>query len=63
LRWLSRRIALSIKTVYRDLHPNMTEFADRPVAYNADATKAARRRAALAGYRLGGGVEGLFGEK
>ena len=34
-------------------HPNITTFADKPLGYEADAARAARRRAATAGYRLG----------
>jgi S1/P1 Nuclease len=58
--WAKESVALSIKTVYRDLDPYITEFADRPVAYDADATKAARRRAALAGYRLANELKDCF---
>jgi hypothetical protein len=61
--WAKESVDLSLRVVYRDLDPNITEFADRPVAYDADATRAARRRAALAGYRLGQELKGLFGEK
>jgi hypothetical protein len=51
------------KTFYRDLDPNVTEFADRLVAFDADARKAARRRAALAAYRLANELERLFGAR
>jgi hypothetical protein len=61
--WAKESVDVCLKVVYRDLDPNITEFADRPVAYDADASKAARRRAALAGYRLGVELKGLFGEK
>jgi hypothetical protein len=61
--WAKESVDLCLKVVYRDLDPNIKEFADRPVAYDADATKAARRRAALAGYRLAEELKGLFGEK
>jgi hypothetical protein len=61
--WAKESVDLCLKVVYRDLDPNITEFQDRPVAYDADATRAARRRAALAGYRLGQELKGLFGEK
>ena len=44
---------LAVDVAYRDLDPNVTSFADLPVAYEADAARAARRRAATAGYRLG----------
>jgi hypothetical protein len=61
--WAKESVDLCLKVVYRDLDPNITEFQDRPVAYDADATRAARRRAALAGYRLGAELKGFFGEK
>ena len=41
-----------LKTVYRDLDPEITNFADLPVGYEADAKRAGRRQVALAGYRL-----------
>jgi hypothetical protein len=58
--WDEESVQISLKTVYRDLDPNIVEFADRPVAYDAEATKAARRRAATAGYCLAEGLKGLF---
>jgi hypothetical protein len=40
---------ICIKTVYRDLDPEITTFADVPVGYEADGRRVARRRGALAG--------------
>lgn len=50
--WAEESIAASIQQVYHDLDPNILNFAEAPVGYDADARKVARRRAALAGYRL-----------
>ena len=44
----------------KNLDPAITKFADRPVCYEADARRAARRRAALAGYRLADELKRLF---
>jgi hypothetical protein len=49
-----------LKVVYRDLDPEITNFHELPVAYDAEARKAARRRAALAGYRLADELNRLF---
>lgn len=57
--WAEESVQISLKTVYRDLDPNIVEFADRPAAYDAEATKVARRRAALAGYRLAEQLKGF----
>lgn len=53
---------ISLMTVYNNLDPEVTTFADVPVGYEADATRSARRRAALAGYRLADELKRLFGE-
>lgn len=53
-------MAISLKTVYNNLDPNIMQFAERPVGYEADATRIARRRAALAGYRLADELRRLF---
>lgn len=58
--WAEESVRVSLKTVYNNLDPEITNFADRPVGYDADASKAARRRAALAGYRLAEELKGLF---
>jgi hypothetical protein len=59
-QWAEESADLSLKTVYRDLDPGITRFVDRPVGYDADARRAARRRAALAGYRLADELNRLF---
>jgi hypothetical protein len=50
--WAEESVAIGFKTVYKNLDPEITTFADMPVGYEADAKRAARSRAALAGYRL-----------
>jgi hypothetical protein len=60
--WAEESVQISLKTVYKNLDPEITTFADLPVGYEADATRAARRRAALAGYRLADELKRLFGE-
>jgi hypothetical protein len=59
-QWAEESADLSLKTMYRDLDPSITRFVDRPVGYAADARRAARRRAALAGYRLADELNSLF---
>jgi len=51
--WAQESVSLSLSTVYRNLDPNIRRFADRPIGYEADAVRVARKRIALAGYRLG----------
>jgi len=51
--WAEESAQVCIRTVYRDLDPNIRQFAELPVTYQAEARKVARKRAALAGYRLG----------
>jgi hypothetical protein len=50
--WAEESVQVSIKTVYKNLDPEITRFVDVPVGYDADARRTARRRVALAGYRL-----------
>ncbi len=50
--WAEESAQISLKTVYHNLDPEITEFAPVPAGYEADALQAARKRAALAGYRL-----------
>ena len=50
--WAEESVQISLKTVYNNLDPEITRFVDVPVGYDADARRAARRRVALAGYRL-----------
>lgn len=61
--WAEEGVGISLKTVYNNLDPEITSFADRPVGYDADAERVARRRAALAGYRLADELKRMFGEK
>ncbi len=51
-QWAEESVEVALKTVYNDLDPEIARFVDPPVGYEADAVRAARRRAALAGYRL-----------
>jgi len=44
-------VALNLSTVYHNFGPNITTFTDRPVGYEADAVRVARKRVAPAGYR------------
>ena len=60
--WAEESVQIALKTVYHDLDPEITEFTDIPVGYEADAKRAARRRVALAGYRLAGELKRLFGD-
>jgi hypothetical protein len=59
-QWAEESVQVSLKTVYRDLDPEITKFADAPVAYETDGHRAARRRAVLAGYRLADDLRRLF---
>jgi hypothetical protein len=61
--WAQESVALSLSVAYRNLDPNIKVFADKPIGYEADALKAARRRVTLAGYRLADELEQLFGSK
>jgi hypothetical protein len=61
--WAEESVAVSLKTVYRDLDANVTRFDEMPIAYRADAQRAARRRAALAGYRLAAELDRMFHSK
>lgn len=58
--WAEESVALSLRTVYNNLDPKITEFREAPIGYQADAHRAARRRVALAGYRLGEELKRLF---
>jgi hypothetical protein len=58
--WADEGISISLKTVYNNLDANITNFADLPIGYEADAQRVARRRAALAGYRLADELKRLF---
>jgi hypothetical protein len=50
--WAEESVQVSLKTVYNNLDPEITSFVAVPAGYDADAQKAARKRVALAGYRL-----------
>lgn len=50
--WVQESVVLSRRYVYRNLDPFVMEFSEMPVGYDADARRLARRRMALAGYRL-----------
>jgi len=60
-QWAEESVRACLTTVYRHLDPNITRFEDKPIGYEADARRAARRRAALAGYRLAVELKLLFG--
>ena len=49
--------------MYKNLDPEITNFVDVPVGYDADAQTAARKRVALAGYRLADELKKLFVEQ
>jgi hypothetical protein len=58
--WAEESVQISLKTVYRNLDPEITTFADMPAGYEADAIRVARRRAALAWYRLAEELKRLY---
>lgn len=60
--WADESVQVAVKTAYSNLDAAQTRFADLPVGYAADARRAARRRAALAGYRLADELNRLFGQ-
>lgn len=60
--WARESSILAVQSVYRNLDPAISHHADRPVGYEADALRVARRQVALAGYRLGDELERLFPE-
>jgi hypothetical protein len=60
--WARESVELARDTVYRDLDPEVSSYDELPVAYEADAQKLARRRIALAGYRLAEILNDLFGD-
>ena len=61
--WAEENVEICLSTVYKNLDPNITRFFERPVGYEADAQRVARRRIALAGYRLAKELKRLFAEK
>ena len=50
--WAEESVQISLKTVYNNLDPEITNFVDVPVGYDADARRAARMRVALAAHRF-----------
>jgi hypothetical protein len=58
--WARESYDAAKETAYRDLDPEVTSYDELPVAYEAEAQKLARRRIALAGYRLAEVLEDLF---
>jgi hypothetical protein len=60
--WCRESFEAARETVYRDLDPEVTSYDELPVAYEAEAQKLARRRIALAGYRLAELLDDLFGD-
>jgi hypothetical protein len=50
--WAEESVQICLKTVYTNLDPETINFKAVPAGYDDAAQKAARRRAALAGYRL-----------
>jgi hypothetical protein len=60
--WSRESFEAARETVYRDLDPEVSSYEELPVAYEAEAQKLARRRIALAGYRLAELLSDLFGD-
>jgi hypothetical protein len=60
--WSRESVEAARETVYRDLDPEVASYDELPVAYEAEAQKLARRRMALAGYRLAEVLNDLFGD-
>ena len=57
--WAEESVQISLKTVYNNLDPEITNFVDVPVGYDADARRAARMRVALAAHRFASGLPPL----
>jgi S1/P1 Nuclease len=60
--WARESVDAGRDTAYRDLDPEVASYDELPVAYEAEAQKLARRRMALAGYRLAEVLNDLFGD-
>jgi hypothetical protein len=60
--WAEESVDASLKTVYHDLDPGISNYPQAPIAYDADAQRVARRRAALAGYRLAEDLKALVAQ-
>ena len=50
--WAEESVQLCLKTVYNHLDAETINFTALPAGYDAAAQEAARKRVALAGYRL-----------
>jgi len=61
--WAEESVEICLKTVYKNLDPDISQFFDLPIGYEADAQRVARRRVALAGYRLAEELKRLFADK
>jgi hypothetical protein len=62
-QWAEESVGICLRTVYINLDPNITRFTDRPVGYEADSLKVARRRVTLAGYRLADELKRQIGQE
>ena len=60
--WAEESVRISLETVYHDLDPEITNFDAVPMEYDSAAQQAARKRIALAGYRLAAELKRLLGE-
>jgi hypothetical protein len=58
--WARESADLSVKVVYNGLDPRLTRIVTMPEGYRTEAVRVARRRAALAGYRLADDLKRLF---
>lgn len=61
--WAEESIEICLGTVYKNLDPDIPQFFDLPIGYQADAQRVARRRVAVAGYRLADELKRLCAEK
>jgi len=59
--WAEESMKVSLSTVYPGLDPEVTKLEALPAEYEARAVQVARRRVALAGYRLAKELERLAG--
>jgi hypothetical protein len=58
--WAEESVRISLEAVYHDLDPEITSFAAVPVGYDSEAQRVARKRIALAGYRLAAELKKLL---
>jgi hypothetical protein len=59
--WARESADACVQTVYKGLDPRLTRITQMPDSYESEAKALARRRAALAGYRLADELNRLFG--